>query len=332
MNVLAVIPACEGSTDLPNRNVRIVHGKPLIYYSVSNAKRSKFITDVVVTSNSDTVLSIARQMGASSHVRDEKLSNPSISLNDVILDALKSVDLSKYDYVAILQSISPNLKVETLDDAIRIAVEEGYDTVVSVSKRKKYFWKMEGNKPIQLFAERVSKLIREPFYEETGAFFISKSSLFFKETKAENVFLYELSEEEAIDVFNFGDLKLVEEMFSKKKVALYVNGNNKRGIGHIYRALEIADEFYCKPDIYYDTNQTDVKVFGSTTHNLIPVNGIHELFKKCEIEQYDLFINDILTTTIDYMIALKTVLPNAKIVNFEDDGEGQIKADLVFNA
>ena len=45
-----------------------------------------------------------------------------------------------------------------------------------------------------------------------------------------------------------------------------------------------------------------------------------------------IFINDILTTSIDYMIGLRSVLPNAKIINFEDDGEGVLKADLVFNA
>ena len=56
------------------------------------------------------------------------------------------------------------------------------------------------------------------------------------------------------------------------------------------------------------------------------------MFEKCKENDYTLFINDILTTTIDYMIGLRTVLPNAKIVNFEDDGEGIIKADLVFNA
>ena len=105
-----------------------------------------------------------------------------------------------------------------------------------------------------------------------------------------------------------------------------------RGIGHIYRALEMADEFYVKPDIYYDLNQTDPKVFGKTTHNLIPVNGIAELFDRCKEEEYTVFINDILTTSIDYMIALRTVLPDAKIINFEDDGEGILKADLVFNA
>ena len=74
------------------------------------------------------------------------------------------------------------------------------------------------------------------------------------------------------------------------------------------------------------------QVFGTTTHKLIPVNGIADLFEVCKKENYTIFINDILTTSIDYMIGLRTVLPNAKLINFEDDGEGMLKADLVFNA
>ena len=142
----------------------------------------------------------------------------------------------------------------------------------------------------------------------------------------------EISEEEAIDIDTFNDLRCAAAILSRTKVAIYVNGNNKRGIGHIYRALELADEFYVKPDIYYDINQTDVQVFGETTHNLQPVNGIAELFERCKKECYTIFINDILATSIDYMIGLRSVLPNAKIINFEDDGEGSLIADLVFNA
>lgn len=111
-----------------------------------------------------------------------------------------------------------------------------------------------------------------------------------------------------------------------------MNGNNTRGIGHIYRALEMADEFYSKPDIYYDSNQTDRAVFGETTHNLIPVDGIADLFERVKGRGYTVFINDILTTSIDYMIGLRSVVPGAKVVNFEDDGEGIYRADLVFNA
>ena len=55
-------------------------------------------------------------------------------------------------------------------------------------------------------------------------------------------------------------------------------------------------------------------------------------FVICKEKQYTTFINDILTTSIDYMIGLRSVLPKAKLINFEDDGEGIIKADLVFNA
>lgn len=54
----------------------------------------------------------------------------------------------------------------------------------------------------------------------------------------------------------FADLCSAAALLEAQKIAIYVNGNNKRGIGHIYRALEIADEFYVKPDVYYDVNQT----------------------------------------------------------------------------
>ena len=168
---------------------------------------------------------------------------------------------------------------------------------------------------------------------ETGAFVISKASVVTSKTRiGEKLDIFEIPSDEAQDVDTFEDLRNVAMILERQKVAIYVNGNNKRGIGHIYRALEIADEFYVKPDIYYDVNQTEAKVFGNTTHHLVPVNGIAELFEKCKENNYTIFINDILTTSIDYMIGLRTVLPNAKIINFEDDGEGIIKADIVFNA
>ena len=73
-------------------------------------------------------------------------------------------------------------------------------------------------------------------------------------------------------------------------------------------------------------------MFGQTTHNLIAVDGIGELFGRLQDGSYGLLINDILDTSIDYMIAVRKCIPNAKIINFEDDGEGVYKADLVFNA
>ncbi len=330
MKILAVIPARAGSKGIPNKNIRIIGEHPLIYYSIRNALDSEMITDVIVSTDSPEVMITANQMGASVKWRNEALCGDEVTLDAVISDAIPE---GKWDYVVTMQPTSPTLCVSTLDAAIKYTIDNDLDTVISVINAPHLSWSEKDGKKVSNYKERLNRQYLPPYYIETGAFVVSKASVVTPKTRiGAKIDVYEVPEDEAQDVDTFEDLRIVAATLDRQKVAIYVNGNNKRGIGHIYRALEIADEFFVKPDIYYDTNQTDPMVFGKTTHKLIPVDGIAELFKKCKQNNYTVFINDILTTSIDYMIGLRSVLPNAKIVNFEDDGEGIIKADLVFNA
>lgn len=330
MKILAVIPARAGSKGIPNKNIRIIGGHPLVYYAIKNALDSSLITSVIVTTDSAEVKIIASQMGAQVRWRDAELCGDAVTLDAVIADAVPN---GEWDYVITMQPTSPTLQVETLDAAIKYTIENDMDTVISAINAPHLSWGEQEGKKVPNYTERLNRQYLPPCYQETGAFVISKMSAVTPKTRiGTKVDIYEVPENESLDVDTFMDLRSVAAILEKQKIAIYVNGNNKRGIGHIYRALEIADEFFAKPDIYYDINQTDPKVFGKTTHRLIPVNGIAELFNKCKENNYTVFINDILTTSIDYMIGLRTVLPNAKIVNFEDDGEGIAKADLVFNA
>lgn len=330
MKILAVIPARSGSKGIPNKNIRIVCGHPLVYYTIKNALDSKYITDVIVTTDSPEVKIIATQMGASVKWRDASLCGDAVTLDAVISDAAPD---DKWDYIVTMQPTSPTLRVETLDSAIQYTVEKGLDTIISAVNAPRLSWGVKDGKKVPNYTERLNRQYLPPCYMETGAFVISKASVVTPITRiGEKVDVYEVPEDESQDVDTFEDLRSVAATLSRQKIGIYVNGNNKRGIGHIYRALEIADEFFVKPDIYFDTNQTDPTVFGNTKHNLIPVDGIAELYQICKERQYTIFINDILTTSIDYMIGLKSVMPNVKIVNFEDDGEGTMKADLVFNA
>ena len=331
MKILAVIPARAGSKGVPNKNIRIIGGHPLVYYSIKNALSSEYITDVIVSTDSEEVRIIATQMGATVKWRDEALCRDEITLDAVIADAIPKDE--KWDYIITMQPTSPTLCVKTLDKAIKYTLDKQLDTVISAINSPHLSWGIKDGKKVPNYKERLNRQYLPPCYLETGAFVISKANVVTSKTRiGEKVDIFEVPEEESQDVDNFTDLRSVAASLERLQVAIYVNGNNKRGSGHIYRALEIADEFYVKPDIYYDINQTDKKVFGITTHKLIPVDGIAELFDKCKEEQYTIFINDILSTSIDYMIGLRSVLPKAKIVNFEDDGEGIIKADLVFNA
>ncbi len=331
MKILAVIPARAGSKGIPNKNIRIIGGHPLIYYAIHNAQQSRYVTDIIVSTDSPEVRIIAQQMGVMVHWRRADLCGDTVTLDAVIADAIP--ENIKWDYIVTMQPTSPTLRVETLDEAIRYTISHDLDTLISAINAPHLSWREEDGKKVPNYERRLNRQYLPPEYRETGAFVISKASIVTPDTRiGSKVDVFEVKEDESLDIDSFADLRSAAEILDRQKVGIYVNGNNQRGIGHIYRALELADEFYVKPDIYYDLNQTDPKVFGKTTHHLIPVNGIAELFNICKEEQYSIFINDILTTSIDYMIGLRSVLPNAKIVNFEDDGEGMLKADLVFNA
>ena len=331
MRILAVIPACEGSVRVPNKNIRVINGKPLIYYVIDNAKRSHYITDVIVTTNSNEIITIANQMGVMSKMRSSDLCGKEVLIDAVIYDVFQELDLSSFDYVVTMQSISPTLNVQTLDKAIAECIEKQYDTVISVANRPRYSWSIQNGVPVPNQPRTVSRHYLPPFYEETGAFLITKACFVRPDSRlGPRIKLYELSGSEAIDIDTWGDLKQVESIFCHRSVAFYVNGNNK--LGHIYRVRELADEFFFKPDIYYDKNQTDPSAFGGTTHNLIAVDGVDGLLQALSCRQYDRIINDILSTSRSYMERLRQALPNTKIINFEDEGDGAPLADLVFNA
>lgn len=311
----------------------MINGKPLVYYVINNARCSRYITDIIVTTNSTEIVTIAKHMGVKAKLREPALCGKEVLLDAVIYDVADQTPFDQYDYVVTMQSISPTLEVDTLDRAIQECIDGQYDTVISVADRPRFYWTMEQGKPVPGQQRNVSRHYLPPFYVETGAFLITRSRFMQPTSRlGENIRLFELKNKEAIDVDTWGDLKQVENIMRHKSAAFYVNGNNKLGLGHIYRVIELADEFFFKPDIYFDINQTEISAFGETTHNLIPVNGIDELLQSLHKKQYDRLINDILSTSREYMESVHKVLPNAKIINFEDEGEGAPLADIVFNA
>ena len=330
--IVAVIPARAGSKGVPNKNIRFVAGKPLIAYAIENALHSRNIDRVIVSTDSPEVMIIAKQLGAEVRERAAALCADAVTLDAVIYDAVKDIDC---EYVVTMQPTSPTLTTATLDKAIDFAKAEGYDTVIAALNKPHLAWtKNEAGAVVPAYKERLNRQYLPPYYGETGAFVIAKRNIVTEKTRiGKKVTVFEIPAAESIDIDDFNDLLVVQHILRHQRVAFYVNGNNTRGTGHVYRVLELADEFCVKPDIYYDINQTDPRIFGKTTHNLIGVDGLGDFLPRLKNGGYTLLINDVLDTTIDYMIAVRKAMPsNGKIVNFEDGGEGSEYADAVFNA
>ena len=120
--ILVIIPARGGSKGVPQKNLRSLNKKPLIYYSIKTALNSKFKPDVYVTSDNSEILTISKQLGAKTLKRNLKLSDDNVTLDPVIYYAFKKIELienKKYILVITMQPTSPLLKIQSLDTAIK---------------------------------------------------------------------------------------------------------------------------------------------------------------------------------------------------------------------
>lgn len=330
MKILAVIPARAGSKGIPNKNIRIINGKPLIAYAIENAINSKMITDIIITTDSPEIELISNYYGVAYKHRRSELCEDSVTLDSVIYDACK--DYEK-DYVVTLQPTSPTLEVDTLDKAIQFTIDKQLDTTIAVVNKPHLAWVVKEGMVVPDYKERLNRQYMPKRFLEAGAFVISKSDIVTETTRiGKNVSVYEISEKEAIDVDSFQDLLSVEQVLKEHRTAMIVNGNNQIGLGHVCRMLEVADTLYYKPDIYFNKSITDINAFGNTTYQLKGYDNTRELLDMLAQGRYETVINDILDTDEKYMLDLKNIRPDMKVVNFEDLGKGRRKADIVINA
>lgn len=323
MKILAVIPARAGSRGVPNKNIRIIGGHPLIWYSIRNAQKSKMITELVISTDSPSVKMIAESMGVKVRWRDASLCQDAVTLDAVIWDAIPQD--TKWDYIVTMQCTSPTLRVETLDRAIQYVIDNDLDTVISVTNDPELSWSEKDGKKVPDYAKRLNRQYLPARYVETGAFIIAKASIVTPQTRiGPKMDVFELPDSESQDVDAFSDLISVVATLSMRSVGIYTERPAD--------ALELADEFYLKPDIYYDPARTSPEAFGDSKHSIIPVSGREELLRICREKQYSVFIHELGATDAGWMSELRAAMPEAKIVCCDDDGEGAALADLSIDA
>ena len=134
--ILVVIPARGGSKGIPRKNLHLLNNKPLISYSIDVAKSSKYVDDVVVTTDDDEIALISDKFGASVIRRSAELASDEVPLDPVIYDAMIQKEkqaFDEYDIVITIQPTSPFLKVETLDRVIEKFEDFNIDTARIIS-------------------------------------------------------------------------------------------------------------------------------------------------------------------------------------------------------
>ena len=224
--VLAIIPAREGSKRIKKKNLLLLAGKPLIYYTIMAAKQSKYIDDWLVSSDSNEIIKVSKLLDAPVYFkRPKSLSGDRIRNSEVMIHAVKFMEKKnncKYDFIFLLQPTSPFRKKNDIDKAIKLLANSKLDSIASV--RGPYFKKDPNLKKIDKKGNLVDykKVIKEnfePFYIYNASIYgIKRKSLLRNKkfvTKKQIPFL--MDETHSVDINDEHDILIANALMQRLK-------------------------------------------------------------------------------------------------------------------
>ena len=217
---LAIVPARGGSKGLPGKNIKELCGKPMIAYTIEQALRSKYISDVIISTDSADIEKIAVEYGAKSHfLRPGYLASDNAKAIDNYIYTIDK--LNKYfgyniESFVSLQPTSPLRITEDIDGAIEIFMNKNADSVISYTEE---YHPIEWHKYItkdgrfeNIFEEKLlnRQEIRKSYFPN-GAVFVFDYKLI-KQNKyyGDNSYAYIMPRERSIDIDTIEDFKYAE--------------------------------------------------------------------------------------------------------------------------
>lgn len=177
MKTIAIIPARGGSKRLPQKNIKLLDGIPLIAHSILYAKANKIIDEVYVSTDDDDIKNIALEFGARVIDRPENISGdlePTVSALKNVLEQISD----EVENVVLLQATNPLRPKQLLQEAFDIYQKENHDSLFTVSRNHQKFGKIADHKFIPYnyeIGQRSQDL--EPLFYENGLLYITKAAL-----------------------------------------------------------------------------------------------------------------------------------------------------------
>ena len=207
MRVIAFATVKLNSQRVPHKNTQPIGSKPLCYHILNTALKVDLIDDVYVyCSDSDVVKYIPQDVIFIQ--REAWLDGDEIRAKDTYSMFLKDVDADIYIAMC---TTSPFTQKETLENALKKVLHEGYDSAFTARKMQTFAW-YEG-KPVNYdIAEVPRTQDLEPVYIETSAFFIFKKELWTEHNRriGFHPYIQEVGEIEAVDIDTMEDLEFAQ--------------------------------------------------------------------------------------------------------------------------
>ena len=221
-----IIPARQGSKGIPNKNIQLLHNKPLIAYSIQLAIQSSYLQKVIVSTDSIQYSLIAQKYGAETpFLRPTEISqdhSTDIEFMEHYLKWLQNNNHKLPDAILHLRPTFPFRKLKDLNNFIEKFIKkwDQYDSgrsVISSNKSPYKMYKISDNELIPLYY-KVDDLI-EPYnyprqklpetFLHNGCYDIVKTEVILKQKSisGKRIMPFKMSDEDNLDIDTIGDLQ-----------------------------------------------------------------------------------------------------------------------------
>lgn len=146
---LAITPARGGSKGIPRKNIIDLGGKPLVAHTIAQAQAARLIDDHIVNSEDEEIRRVAESYGAKTMTRPDEYAHDQI-LQEV--DLLLQWTVERYEeahpgirvgIVVLLYPTAPLRDVASIDKAVDLVKNQGYDSALSLYHDTRYLWRID---------------------------------------------------------------------------------------------------------------------------------------------------------------------------------------------
>ncbi len=215
---LAVVPARGGSKRLPRKNILDLANKPLIAWSIEAGLNSRYVDKVIVSSDDDEILNIAKTYNSEIIKRPASLANDTATSFDALKHTIENVET--YDYIILLQPTSPLRSSQHIDEAIELLMSKNADAIISITEMDHSpLWSntLSEDGDMSTFLREEVKNIRsqdlEKYYRINGAIYICETERLLKKENFfidDNIFSYVMDRKSSIDIDEEVDFHLAQ--------------------------------------------------------------------------------------------------------------------------
>ncbi len=231
MNILGITLARGGSKSVPLKNIRPILKKPLIYYTIKEAKKSKLLSDYIVSTDHEKISEISKKYGANvPFIRPSNLSKDNTTSVASLQHAVKFMENKKrikYDYIIEIMCTNPLKKVIDIDSCIKKIIRTKADTVIAVHQLYDHhplrIKKIENDKIVDFCLKEKLETRRQDLkpnaFIRSGSIYAIKRNHLMKENKrygSRNSRPYILPPERTINIDNEIDVLVAEQLLLKK--------------------------------------------------------------------------------------------------------------------